>query len=149
MSEPIDHPAKGLRHWTRERPANPLCEGVHFLTITILGADGLQEYDPNGVTLAGLQGQIAAMRPLEEHPSILSGRPGVLIRTSEDQFALTPDEAQRFFLLALTPGEFDRFCDVVGATFELHDDFYDPDTGEALQPKTAVPGRDGDITRVP
>jgi hypothetical protein len=40
---------------------------------------------------------------------------------------------------ALSPEEFTAICDAVGAIWEMHDDFYDPATGQAFQPKIRVP----------
>ena len=138
-------PAKGLRHWTSNRPTNPNCADLGPLDIEITHAGGRIRRDPNGIVLMALHDDISVLEPLPDHLSVLSGAPAILVRTNEDDFALTPEEARRFYLLALTPAEFFRFCEEVGAVYELHDDFYDPETGQALQPKTEVP--DGDEPR--
>ena len=94
--------------------------------------------DPNGVALLSWQAQrIAAWQPFADKVSDLSGRPGCLVfRADSYALTLTPDELHRFVSLALTPTEFFAVRRAHGDQFMWHDDFYDPDIGVALQPRT-------------
>ncbi|MBC8741700.1 hypothetical protein F6X40_34630 [Paraburkholderia sp. UCT31] len=67
-------------------------------------------------------------------PSVLSGMPSYILRTSEIELALAPRELLRLWRRNLRPDEFFKLRDTYGVFFEIHDDFYFEDTGEALQP---------------
>lgn len=68
--------------------------------------------------------------------SLISNEEAVVYRANEYEIALTPDELDRFLRKDLHPKEFKVLFEVFGDIFELHDDFYDPDTGESMQPFT-------------
>jgi hypothetical protein len=67
--------------------------------------------------------------------SVISGEPGILFRTSEVSTSMTVGELRRLVFRSLRPEEFKALKEKHGIFFEIHDDFYDPETGEALQPK--------------
>jgi len=90
--------------------------------------------DPNGLKIAVLTGQLPGpIEPLPDATSICSGRPAVLYRTWEATLALTPDELERLVLHNLTPLEYMAVREHAGEIYDIHDDFYDPDSGIALQ----------------
>ena len=77
--------------------------------------------------------------------SELSGRPAYEYCSSDDfngkkperplRLKLTLDEILRLGALTLKPEEFKKLYATHGIFFEIHDDFYDLTTGEAVQPK--------------
>ena len=77
--------------------------------------------------------------------SELSGNPGAYAFETIDEhdgrepriliLLLTPEEFRRMTLRSLTPNEVQTLLNRYGVFFEIHDDFYDQETGEALQPK--------------
>ncbi len=133
-------PFAGELHWTNRRPKPEHLAYLGVIGIEVITADGVIKTDPNGLVIASSQSAWKKWRPINGCASVCSGEPAVLYRTHEAEIALTPDELRRLSLRALTPQEFGAICDAVGATWDLHDDFYDPDTGEALQPGVDVPG---------
>lgn len=102
--------------------------------IEIRHAGGTMTADPNLLALACLNGEIADFRPTSE-VSLLSGQPAIIYCTDSLEIPLTPDEVERLTFRALTPEEFGRLLEHFGMEYEWHEDFYDPDTGEALQPR--------------
>ena len=75
-------------------------------------------------------------------PSVISGRDAVTYRSEDVAIELAPDELLRLMAADLKPDEYFRVRDRVGVFFEIHDDFYDEETGEALQPKRFGPPAD-------
>lgn len=106
--------------------------GLGILDLDIVSATETRRFDPNGIIMALLDGTLIAGEPL--YPSILSGQPGFLYRNHELQFALTGEELQRFVSHSLGAEEFFKLYRAFGEFHEIHDDFYDPDTGDLLQP---------------
>lgn len=126
---------RGERNWHRDRPRPAELDYLGPLGIEIVDARGTVSYDPNKVAIAFIgQREDKNLVPIEGKVSVISGGPAVIYRTQEAELALTPDELGRLARRSLTPDEFFAICDAVGAIFELHDDFFDPDTGEAFQP---------------
>lgn len=84
----------------------------------------------------------------ENWSSMISGKPALQYRSNDMVAELTPDEMDRFLRRDLTPDEYfalrmffpkrsHNFHSEVFHPedfFEIHDDFYDPKTGEAFQP---------------
>lgn len=75
-----------------------------------------------------------SLQPLRDAKSIISGHPAVLYRAEDYELALTPEELFRFMKNALLPAEYFALRDHVGMVHEIHEDFYDPETGAAFQP---------------
>lgn len=109
-----------------------------LLRIEISHGEGIDVFDPNEVLVAALETQDAASRwpplPGGACRSVLSGAPAAIYRTMDKQIPLAPDELRRMILHALEPWEALKMRAIFGDLFEIHADFYDPDTGEALQP---------------
>lgn len=102
--------------------------------IEIEHASGIKATDPNLLTLACLIGEVKALRP-GGAVSLISGRPAIIYRTDSLEIPLTTDEVERLVLRALTPAEFAILLEHFGMEHEWHEDFYDPETGIAMQPR--------------
>jgi hypothetical protein len=113
---------------------NRLEEALPLLRIEVHHADGVFVADPNGMAVAGCERALDALRPLPGRASALSGEPGVLWRSHDVEAVLTPAELGRLARLSLRPDEVLALIERFGVVHEWHDDFYDLDTGEALQP---------------
>jgi hypothetical protein len=109
--------------------------------VEIVDRTGTRSYNPDSVFgVFGCDELHRSLIPVEGARSICSGDPAVLYRTHEAEIALTPEEVYRLTMRALTPEEFKAIYERVGYIWELHEDFYDPDTGFAEQPQVPVPG---------
>lgn len=98
-------------------------------------------FTPNAIQSAALGWDMAPPTWKCLRTSILSGHPAITYQADDLAFALSQDEVRRLILRALTPGEYFALIDRFGEFFDIHDDFYDPETGEAVQPICPVPER--------
>lgn len=114
-------------------PRNRTETGLGPLDITVEDARSLNRFDPNSLILACAEGKLKDLKPIERRPSDISGQPAVIVRTSELQMALTLDELERLTFRSLRPREFFALAQKYGIFFEIHDDYYDEDTGVAMQ----------------
>lgn len=107
-----------------------------ILRIDIIHNDGRISYDPNTITVEAIEfpERITELKGIGA-PSAISGEPGLIYSTDEATLCLTGYEIIALVSRALTPEAYFSLYRKVGAIFEIHDDFYDPGTGEALQPK--------------
>lgn len=115
---------------------NRKATGLGPVDIEIQGEVGTWKTDPNGLIITAVTG----MFPLEKigkptTSSMLSGEPAYLYRTSELEVALTGEEIRRLTRRDLHEQEFFKLREAFGLFFEIHEDFYDETTGEALQAK--------------
>ena len=124
-------------------------------TIKIIDANGIWLFNPTSLLWAfielerGLSNELSPdkvplykLSPTDDKPSICSGTPGILYNVTWPEpfeLALTPDEVYRMTRRALTSREFFIIREAVGNIFEIHNDFYHPETGEAFQPGVEVP----------
>lgn len=135
--------------------------GLGPLQIQVVDSAGAHIFDPNTIKLAALAAEqevlisaqdleILVPRTKQRHlekrvirveplnlakpigPSDLSGEPGYLYRTHEVQILLTKEELCRLALRRLHPPEVLQLLKRFGEFFEIHDDFYDPQTGEPI-----------------
>jgi hypothetical protein len=106
------------------------------LRIEIHHADGVEAYDPNTIMMAFLETpeHFPKLKSVGK-PSVISGEPGLIYKSNEMEVVMTAEEIHHLTMRALTPDEFFSLRKVVGPVFEIHDDFYDTRTGEAMQPK--------------
>jgi hypothetical protein len=74
------------------------------------------------------------LKPLPGAESVISGEPAVVYRADGNTIPMTVEELLRFIRHDLHPEEFRILLAKYGAIHEIHDDFYDPRTGEAWQP---------------
>lgn len=110
-----------------------------ILDIRIEDQTSSQKFDPNSLIIALVSDKLKLGDPIRI--SVLSGKPGYRYRDSDVGFILTKDELFRFIERDLTPDEYFKLRDKFGMFFMIHDDFYDEETGEAIQPvraRTAV-----------
>lgn len=75
-----------------------------------------------------------ALEPLPGLKSLISGNPAVMYRADDLEIALAPEELFRFASHRLRSDEYIALRDRFGMFHEIHEDFYDPDSGVALQP---------------
>ena len=96
--------------------------------------------DPNSIIMQILEGSldIKGMEPCVGWNSALTDAPALQYRCSDIVVELTPDEMDRFIRHDLKPDEYLKLRDLYPYRepdiYDLHDDFYHLDTGEALQP---------------
>ncbi len=64
----------------------------------------------------------------------LCGHPGLLYQDFDAKFHLCESHLRDLIRHRLSPADFHALFRRVGNVFMLHGDFYDPETGEALQP---------------
>ena len=102
------------------------------IAIEVEGQAGTFQLDPNRCIMLAASRELPFGDPLETG-SVLSERPGYIYRTAELELVLAPRELIRFWLTALRPAEFIALRDMFGIFYEIHDDFYDEETGTAWQ----------------
>ncbi len=99
----------------------------------IVGADKTLTLDANALVVAAYEDKLDLGKPVER-TSDLSHHKGFVYQTVELEMVLTKNELLRLIRRDLKPEEFKVLRDLYGIFFEIHDDFYDPFTGVALQP---------------
>lgn len=116
---------------------NRLDEELPVLRIEIQHADGVEVTDPNGQIFQILQRpeMLLAWKPVPGRVSVISGRPAILYRSEDFEAPLTLDEYVGLVGRELEPNEYLALLRHFGSAFDWHEDFADPDTGKALQPK--------------
>ena len=119
-----DYPAKN-------RPVDN--GGLEGVDIDITSGTGTQRLDPNGLIAATFTGKLDKLVPIEGVQSDISGAPAVRYRSAEVLLHLTPEELKRLVTRCLEPAEFFALFNKYGEFFEVHSDFYNFETGKALQ----------------
>lgn len=139
-------------------PRNRKPDSLPILQIEVEHDDGVAKTNPNGIAVSAMLGiksraldipdgflttdtnifDPTSLSPLRDAKSIISGLPAVLYRSEDYELALTSDELFRFMKHALLPAEYFALRDHVGMIHEIHEDFYDPETGAAFQPMDAA-----------
>jgi hypothetical protein len=108
-------------------PRNRRPVELPVLRIEVEDAHGVRVFDPNGAILWAIYDKgTEKLSPLKEGT--------VAYRSRDMEIFLTPDALDRLIRLDLRPDEYFRLRDRFGMAHEWHDDYYDIDTGEALQP---------------
>ncbi|MGU3656161.1 hypothetical protein ACLBYM_05265 [Methylobacterium fujisawaense] len=122
-------------------PRNRLPEARPVLDIEVEHASGTEHFDPNKQIMALVVSPefVAAWKPVDGAVSVISGQPAIMVRTHDLEIPLTVDEYAGLVGNELEPDEFKALLARYGSFFEIHDDFYDPKTGEAWQPKGLRP----------
>ncbi len=125
-----------------------------ILQIEVEHADGVAKTNPNGIAVSAMLGMHGdpielprgvlvegtevfdptQIKPLRDAKSLISGHPAVLYRAEDYELAMSPEELFRFMKHALLPAEYFALRDHVGMIHEIHEDFYDIETGAAYQP---------------
>lgn len=115
----------------RYPPKNRSGKVLGPIEICIEDADGIKTYDPNSLIMTHVErglplgGTVGA--------SVISGEPGYRYMEDDVVLILTKDELVRLVEHDLKPEEFKKLRDLYGVFFSIHDDFFDMETGEALQ----------------
>lgn len=147
-------------------PKNRVSEPLDILVMQVIDATGeVHRTCPNGSLGCAIWGQTGEMpdfggsglmpwsklyNPLDLVPSadvrsVISGRPAVTFRSDDLVIEMTPAELLRFLSRDLRPGEYFKLRDHAGMFFEIHDDFYDDLSGEALQPMRTEQNVDDEV----
>lgn len=109
------------------------------IDIEISGHGKAIMFDPNRLIVALLDDKLfsdlGAPIPTAVEGSVLSGKAGYRYSDSDVDMILERGELDRFIRCDLTPEEYFKLRDTYGIFFMIHDDFYDEESGAALQPK--------------
>lgn len=122
-------------------PKNRLKKPLELLRIEIVHAAGTEVTDPNGAAMMVFSSsdKILGFGPVADRESDISGEPAVVYRADDIELSLTPAECLRLLAHSLRPEEYHALVRSYGMAFEWHEDFYDSETGVAVQPRI-VPG---------
>lgn len=109
--------------------------------IEIIHADGSDLFESNGllVEFGTDRWRARDWKPARDEKtgevlkSMVSNEPALLLRTFEADIPLTGEEMRRFVCRALEPSEYHALYAAYGDIYDLHDDYYDPESGEAFQ----------------
>jgi hypothetical protein len=108
------------------------------IDIEISGRDRKLMLDPNRIIMAVVKDtlfpSLGEPLPAEEGTSILSGRAGYRYSDCDVEMILDREELDRFIRHDLSPEEYFKLRDHFGEFHPIEFDFYDPETGEAIQP---------------
>lgn len=116
-------------------PKNRLQKKLPPLVIQVIDRRGEHRFEPNGLVLHCLKSE-QLWEPIQGEVSDISGLDLIVFYESDDlRIRLCTDELRRMTLCSLRPDEYVALRDKFGMAFEWHSDFYDPETGIALQPK--------------
>lgn len=118
---------------------------LDILRITIDHDGPMVTTDPNGFAVMAMIPRVMTtlLRPVATLKSDASGQVGCVVYTDADgAVALTTDELMRLAGLRLTELEYFALSQKFGIRHQWHEDFYDPETGVAQQPRTAFEGAD-------
>ena len=110
-------------------------DSLSVVQVEIVGGAGVTRVDLNQVAMYGYGRELPFGDPLPDVPSMLTGQaPAYIVRTFEVEMALAPRELLALWRRELSPEQFFKLRDAFGIFFEIHDDFYDDETGQAFQP---------------
>ena len=118
-------------------PINRVTNDLDVVSIDVQQAGGVTRYDPNRLIMAYFDGALAQLEPIPGVVSVISQKPAVTYTSTEVQIPLTPEELRRLVSRQLKPAEFFALAFQYGVFFEIHEDFYNEETGIALQPADA------------
>jgi hypothetical protein len=103
----------------------------------VVSGTGAQVLNPTQMMMLALGATLPFGEPLDDVSSVISGAPAYRLRMPGIELALTPGELHRLLRRELTPQEFTALRDRYGIFHDIAADFYDEDTGKALQPMSA------------
>lgn len=126
-------------------PKNRLAEELGPIDLRIIHGDGEERVDPNEVIVIILTKKdwLLSLKPLPDTTSLLSGEPALIYRADDMAIPLTTRELYRLMTRDLFAHEFFKLRDHFGDFHDIHDDYYDHDTGVAIQ---SMADRTGDPT---
>lgn len=104
------------------------------IELEIHSGDGkVLKLDPNGFVLAAFKNCLDLGPSYGK--SLLSGEDGWLYREDDLGVVLTLEEIRRIAARELLPEQYFKLRETFGMFWSLHDDFYDEESGFAVQPK--------------
>lgn len=108
---------------------------IDVLRLEVKHTGGELVFDPTTIIMAMLD-ETHDIHKIQDGltVSVITGKPGVIYKTHQAEVHVTFQELRRIVYRNLKPHEFKVLYRIHGDIHELHDDFYDPDTGEAFQP---------------
>ncbi len=118
---------------TKYPPKNRKQTGVEGIHIEFEDGAAKSMSTPNEVAVMAFNKRL----PIKGPPvgkSCISGREGYIYRTAEIELVLAADEMVRLVRRELQPAEFKSLLSSYGMFFEIHGDYYEPETGLALKP---------------
>jgi hypothetical protein len=124
----------------QDKPKNRIAHSLPILEIHIDSEGESHKFDPNALAMLSCSGAYPIGQPIKGLASVISGKPAYLWREDNLEIAMTLDELDRFARLSLRPKEFKILYERFGEFYHIHDDFYDPDTGGAFQPRPKTSG---------
>lgn len=121
----------------RSQKRNRRDESLDVLHLEVEHAAGVERMDPNGqiIMLVRDTEKVLGWQPVPGRVSVISGRPAILYRAEDFEIPLTVGEYVGLVGRELEPHEALRIMEEYGPAFDWHDDFYDEETGDAVQPK--------------
>lgn len=117
---------------------------VHYILVEMDDGNGRIVLCPNHVLIySGNLFNNVAIDPLpselNEHIHCeICDKPGIYYRDPDVVVYLCKEHLFRWNTLNLSPQDFYAMYHRLGNVFMLHEDFYDSETGEALQPRTLI-----------
>ena len=127
--------------YTGFTPRNRTEKPLPLLRIEIRHANGVLAYDPNSLITAAIRDPVSILgcKPLKDAVSVISGHPAVVYAADDVEAPMTTTEVLALVHLSLQPAEYFALRERFGIFHEIHDDFYDLETGLALQPNGHFP----------
>lgn len=108
------------------------------LDLEVETARGTTIFDPRTLLVKMATEDLSELPPLPGTTSDISGLPAIVYRTAQVRIQVTPEELRRLVMCSLGPTEMFALLRRHGEFHEIHDDFYDPVSGDARQPKTGA-----------
>jgi hypothetical protein len=119
-------------------PKNRAAQSLPLLEIKVECVEGLVTFDPNSLAMAVVDGTLFQRMLTPVGKSFLSDRPGYRFRDDDIAVVLHADEIKRLVCHELSSEQYFKLREHFGMFFLIHDDFYDPETGEAMQPMSGI-----------
>jgi hypothetical protein len=111
-------------------------EIIDVVSIEIHHAGGVKAFDANTLIMTCFNTpEVISTLGSTGDRSVLSDEPALRYKTFQFDTLLTSEEIYRMTMRNLKPAEVLKLLGLVGPVFEIHGDFYDGSTGDALQPK--------------
>jgi hypothetical protein len=112
-------------------------KGYNLPLIEVTGSRTTWKGSPNDMVTLCLNSASELNEITSEFPCLVTGKPGLRIRTDQSTLCLTPDRVCAFFLTALAQEDYKAIHANSPTEWWIHGDFYNSQ-GKALQPKIAV-----------
>jgi hypothetical protein len=115
---------------------NRKAQSLPLLWLEVEDQNGVQVFDPNKIVLWDMKGGAHKLRSFTLEPDLENiVHKCVIYRSDNIEVRLTIAQLHRLINLSLRPLEYFQLVSLFGMAHEWHEDFYDPETGAALQPR--------------